>query len=151
MSMLAGLVSEDDRGMRRGGRVRVSLDTGKESFVQQSMKNDCDINHILKRYEKDKAITHLNRYGGRYEDVTGVVGYHEAQNAVVKANEMFLTLPARVRDRFHNDPGLFLEFATNPQNVDELVTMGLASKVHKEGEVVETPPPPKREDPVLPK
>ena len=64
---------------------------------------------------------------------------------------MFLDLPAKVRDRFKNDPGQFLEFATDPSNVDELVKMGLATKVHKPGELIETPPPKREEAPVPPK
>lgn len=33
-----------------------------------------------------------------------------------------------VRKRFNYDPAAFLEFADNPENLDELVAMGLATK-----------------------
>lgn len=156
MSMLTGLVAEDDRGMRRGGRVRVALVTGDESFVQQSFQDETDINLLMKRYERDGAAAWLLKYAdrlnaGQYMDVSDVPDYHDAQNAVVTAEKMFLDLPAKVRDRFKNDPGQFLEFATDPSNVDELVKMGLATKVHKPGELIETPPPKREEPPVPPK
>ena len=37
-------------------------------------------------------------------------------------------MPLEVRKRFNYDPSAFLEFAENPNNLDELVSMGLATK-----------------------
>ena len=60
---------------------------------------------ILRRYEKDGVLNHLNKYQGNFGDFTGAVDYHEAMNIVAKADQMFMDLPASIRARFGNDPG----------------------------------------------
>ncbi|RYF32309.1 MAG: hypothetical protein EOO38_31115, partial [Cytophagaceae bacterium] len=37
----------------------------------------------------------------------------------------FDALPAKIRDRFNNDPSRFLAFCENPENEAELVQLGL--------------------------
>lgn len=107
-------------------RVRVKTTFTGSSATKQSFKDECDINHIMKRYNKTGLADHFARYQGKYDDVTGGLDYHQAMNAVVSAQESFELLPALVRKRFNNDPGLFLEFACNPDNLDEMRKMGLA-------------------------
>lgn len=102
------------------------------SQVRQSDADACDINNIMKRYERDLIIDHVNRYQGQYADVTGMVDYHTAQNIVTRSLEAFMTLPASVRDQFNNDPGKFLEFADDPQNADAMREMGLAKPIPAE-------------------
>lgn len=106
--------------------------------TKQAFKAECDINTIMKRYEKTGIVDHVARFGGRYGDYLGAVDYHTAMNEVTKAQEMFLSLPARVRARFGNDPGQFVEFALNPENLDELRELGLAPPRERE----EAPPAP---------
>lgn len=98
------------------------------SRVKQSFARECDINNIMARYEKDGLISHVNRVEGRYGDFGGPPDYQEAMNKVVAAQDMFMSLPAKLRARFGNDPGEFLGFATDPKNVDEMIKMGLAVK-----------------------
>ena len=52
--------------------------------------------------------------------------YHEAQNIVINAQNQFNALNASLRKKFDNDPALFLAFAEDPKNAQELVTLGLA-------------------------
>ena len=40
----------------------------------------------------------------------------------------FIFLPSKIRKKFENDPKVFLDFVCNPENVDELRTMGLLPK-----------------------
>jgi len=83
--------------------------------------------------KKTGILTHVARYAGEYGDFSGVPDYKEGLERIMAANEMFDSLPARLRDRFGNDPAKFIDFATNPENLDELRTMGLAP--------MEAPPP----------
>ena len=106
------------------------------SMTKQSFADECDINNIMRRYEKDGVLNHLNKYQGNFGDFTGAVDYHEAMNIVAKADQMFMDLPASIRARFGNDPGAFVEFATDPKNLDEMVKMGLAKPNPK----VDSPP-----------
>lgn len=97
------------------------------SRTKQANSAECDINNIMTRFEKTGIIDHVNRFPGGYGDYTGAPSdYHEAMDQVVSAQAMFLTLPARVRARFGNDPGAFLDFVADPANEAELVKMGLA-------------------------
>lgn len=127
-------------GFRRGGRSSVGFDTGRKSRAKQQFRDECDINVLMKKYEKGIAITHLNRYEGKYEDVSQAVDYHEAHNIVIKAQEAFGSLPSSVRAQFENDPGRFMDFALDERNRDELVKMGLARPI-------EDLAPPAREEP----
>lgn len=113
MSMYGVFDPEDEIviGMRVGqDRDVPGVDTGDKSLVQQQFRDECDINNLMKGYEKGKAITHFNKYQGSYEDVSDAPSYHDACNIVIKSNEAFDTLPAAVRDHFGNDPGQFLAF-----------------------------------------
>ena len=90
------------------------------------MADECDINNIMRQYEQTGLIAHVNQYEGNYGDFTDVVDYRTACDVVIRANEMFETLPSGVRARFQNDPSTFLAFVDDPANADALVEMGLA-------------------------
>lgn len=105
---------------------RVQVIFNDESLTKQAFKEDCDINHIFKKWKKDGILNHVNRYQGRYEDVSSFQSYEDSLNTIARAEEAFSTLPADIRKRFDNDPGVFLEFVENPNNLDEMVKLGLA-------------------------
>ena len=106
----------------------VRFETSGESHVKQAAKAECDINTIMAKYEKSGLVTHTARYSGNYGNFIGAPEYHEAMNAVVQADAMFMTLPSSIRKRFGNDPADFLAFVQNPDNAGELVSMGLAKR-----------------------
>lgn len=96
------------------------------SMTQQHMKQETDINHIIKKYDKTGLITHVNNAVAQYGDFTQANEYQEALNRVINAQNSFHALPAEIRKRFFNDPGEFFEFATDPANAEEMYHMGLA-------------------------
>ncbi len=101
-----------------------------KSMTHQSMAPECDINTIMQKYERTGVLEHRNNYEGQYGDFAdGPLDYHESMNSVIAADEMFQTLPARIRRRFHNDAGAFIDYATNPENQDELIELGLATRL----------------------
>lgn len=90
-----------------------------ESRARQSFKEECDINYIMRRFEKTGVLEHVRQHGGRYGDFLDVPqDYHEACNQVLVAEEMFLTLPAKVRKAFSNDPGELLAAVDAARNGD---------------------------------
>lgn len=103
-----------------------------ESMTKQSFKDECDINNILKKYEKNGVIEHRNKYQGRYDDVTGAVDYQTALGVIASAETAFMSLPAAIRTQFDNDPHKFLEFAQDSENSDLMVEMGLLTAVMAE-------------------
>lgn len=97
--------------------------------AKQEFKDECDINNLMKRYERTGVLEHVNRMQGSYGDFTDVVDFATAFDVVRRAEIMFLTLPARIREDFGNDPGRFLQFATDPANASKMVEYGLAKPV----------------------
>lgn len=110
------------------GRERVALDfTDEVSMTEQHHKDSVSVQNILKQYDKTGIINHVSRAKAEYGDFTEVNEYQESLNRIIHANNAFEALPSGIRKKFDNDPGQFFEFATNPDNLDELREMGLAN------------------------
>jgi phage internal scaffolding protein len=93
---------------------------------KQSHKDQCDINRIIKNHDRNGLLDHVNTAVANYGDYTEVNEYQVNLNMIKDAQASFDELPAHVRKRFVNDPGAFFEFASNPDNLDSMVEMGLA-------------------------
>lgn len=111
--------------VRERERPRVQKFFMKPSMTKQSFKAECDINTIMKKYEKTGLISHVAKHNGRYGDFLAAPDYLDAMVSVVQAQEAFSTLPAALRKRFGNDPAEFLDFVSNPANEDEMRKLGL--------------------------
>ena len=107
-------------------RERVQTDVSGPSLTKQVYAAECDINNIMRKYERTGLLQHVNQYEGQYGDFTETpASYHEAMNIVVAADEMFQTVPSQIRARFGNDPGAFLAFVDDPANEQEMRNLGL--------------------------
>lgn len=93
--------------------------------TKQAHKDECDINNILTRYRKSGLIDHVNRYQGRYGDVSTAEDFQTSVNRVMEANAMFMSLPAEIRRRFDNDPAAFLDFMLDPEKIEQQRELGL--------------------------
>ncbi len=107
-----------------GPRIQVVFPDG-EGRTKQSMKDECDINQILKKYIKTGTIEHGNQHAGDYGYASGL-DFTTAMNVVAKGESMFAELPAAVRNRFNNDAAYFLDFVQDSSNLDEMRDLGLA-------------------------
>ena len=105
------------------------------------MKDECDINVLMKKYEKTGMLDHIVRYKGQYADVTHGMDYQAAIHTIMEADEMFSSLPAAVRDKFDNSPAEFLKFVENPENHDEMAELGLLDRVPTPAPTPEPPAP----------
>jgi len=104
--------------------------------TKQEFKAECDINVIMAKYQHTGDIPNLKTLQPVYSDCTGL-DYMEHMNKIVEANNLFADLPSKIRNRFNNDPSLFLDFVHNPENVPEMQTLGLLRPVSP---VVSLPP-----------
>lgn len=121
--------------------LEAGLECKDESLTLQSQAQDADINVILKRFGVTGELPNGLRVPV-YGNFEGVSDYREALDLIREADRAFMSLPAEVRNRFANDAGAFVDFASNPANLEELRKMGLAPKqevsnVQGTGEVVE--------------
>ena len=134
---------------KRNGKsdVDFSKDAG---LTRQAHKDECDINVIMGKYLQTGLIAHVNQFEGRYGDFAAI-DFAEAMATVTEAQEMFMTIPSDIREQFGNDPGNFLEFATNPENQGKLEELGLLPSESKHPTVLAkdtvAPPPPPPEPP----
>ena len=106
-------------------RVRKPFSTSGPSLTHQSFKRECDINTIMAKYQKTGLVDHVANHQGDYSDLTDVPTYHDAMNKIISANQSFSTLPSSIRKKFSNDPAEFLDFVSNPENIEEMQKMGL--------------------------
>lgn len=108
---------------------KASMESGvkcdDETKTQQHFAEECDINVIVKRF----GITGQLPQGVRaptWGDFTDVVtDYHSAMNAIVQAQQAFDAMPADIRYRFRNDPGMFVDFCSDEANRAEAEKLGL--------------------------
>lgn len=97
------------------------------SMTQQQFKAECDINRIMDRYLRTGVLSDplSQRKPGTYGDFSELGDYMENMNKVVEAQNMFEALPARIRERFANNPANMIEFVMDSSNRDEAVKLGL--------------------------
>lgn len=112
-------------------RPRVKTVFSGPSLTRQEFKDECDLALTLKRFgrtpEGQAALRNAQGFaeGCRFGDVSAVPDFRAARDAVNAANAKFMALPAIVRRRFDNDPAAFLDFMSNPDNLDEARSLGL--------------------------
>lgn len=118
-------------------RSRIDFSDTK-SRTQRSDKDSCDLKLIIKRAKSSgvfPAPVTPPRYGnGIYPD------FQTAQNVVAYARQNFEALPARLREKFHNDAMFFADFACDQANYDELVKLGISVDHLVKPEPVASPP-----------
>lgn len=102
--------------------VKPRLTCGK-SRTKQSFKADCDINNILKRFDKTGVLTHMNQRQPLYIDASEMLSYRDALNQVAQVNQHFEDLPSAIRAEFDNDPALYLDWvvSSTPEERQALV------------------------------
>lgn len=104
-----------------------ALHSFDESKTQQQFKEEVDINTIVRRFGLTGEMPSDIRVP-QYGDFSNVVDYQSALNAVIAADESFMSMPAEVRSRFANDPQKLLEFLAVDSNRDEAIKLGLVTK-----------------------
>jgi phage internal scaffolding protein len=103
----------------------VDLDFPDDGMTKQEFAEECDINSLMARYQKTGMLPGSDRRP-MYGDFSNLPDFMEAQEILRSANEAFMALPAVVRRQFDNDPALFVAFAEDEKNIDQLRLWGLA-------------------------
>lgn len=110
-------------------RDAVSQETGlrcmDKSLAIQSQAEEADINTIVRRFGLTGQLPQNVRVPLNV-DFDDVFDYQTAMNVIAEANQAFMRMPADVRARFQNDPGAFVDFCSDADNLPELRKLGLA-------------------------
>lgn len=120
---------------------RVQLDCGSELITEQWHKSECDINTILKQYQKTGIIAHINKSHGEYADLPDQMDFQAALALVQEASSAFSTLPSVVRDRFNNSPASFLLALRDPSQRAYLEEVGVFKRPPGAQPAANQPPP----------
>ncbi len=115
-----------------------SFETVGESLTQQQFAEECEINNIIRRHDRTGVLEHIARGNAIYGDFSNVTDFSDALDQINQAKEEFLNIPSEIREKFQNDVGQFFKFASNPDNIDELRELGLASPYQSEAMPSET-------------
>lgn len=106
-------------------RVPVVVTFPEVGLTKPEFKESCDINHILKKYQKTGVIPQLYK-DPLYGDFSEVADYQAACDLAIQAQAQFDGLPSEVRKRFGNNPEKFLEWVEKADE-KELIEMKLAT------------------------
>lgn len=110
------------------------------SRTLQSQAEEADINTIVKRFN---LTGELPKFGEMPTNAvfSEIHDFHTANTVMAQAKQSFMSLPPNIRETFRNDPGLFLDFCSDPGNLPELREMGLFPPSATQ-EPTSAPPPP---------
>lgn len=115
---------------------QLSTETGlscpEESLTEQEHAEEADINYIAERFMRTgeaPQVLNLPTAG----DFSGIYDFQSAMNTIAQAREEFMTLPAKIRSRFNNDPAELLKFVDDKDNYDEAVKLGFIEKKPETG------------------
>lgn len=121
------------------GRVRVRSVNDQPEVTKQSFREECDINNIIRQFQRTGVVRHLNEARASFADISELGDFHDAIALVELASESFMELPAKVRKVFDHDPAKFLDAAHDPEKRYLLEAAGLIPAERPEDEV--QPPP----------
>lgn len=94
---------------RYPNRIRVPfIDETGELVTVQSAKAECDINNIVNTYKKTGIIKNIKNTPGEYLALPSETDYQLALNTIIEGQTAFDALPSVVREKFKNDPAIFL-------------------------------------------
>jgi len=105
-------------GMLRSERRPVVI-TGP-GRTKQSEMDACDVNKIVARFQRTGMVTHLAKGVPQFGDFSEVGDYRTALEHARSAEKYFMSLPAKVRARFDNDPLRYLEVLQRPDAAELL-------------------------------
>lgn len=115
---------------------KVGVECRDKSLARESERDACDINFIMKRYEKTGVLPEAVREGF-FADVTAIGDYRSVRDRMIVAEQVFMQLPAVERAKYENDASVFMDFASDAANAEELRRLGLLPGLAADPKVAE--------------
>ncbi len=98
------------------------------SRTKQSFRDEVNINSIIRRFERNGMVTHLNKTAPFFGDVSGITGYQDAMNKVIEAKQLFMKMSPDVREKFKNNPENMIQYLSDDKNKEEAIKLGIIKK-----------------------
>lgn len=122
------IITKYDHAERAKIAPGVFFDAKKDkSLTNQSDLESTDINKIMSRFEKTGFMPGTERQP-MYGDFSEVPDYHSQLSAIRRVETAFSVLPAKLRNRFENDPQKLIQFLDDPKNKAEAIELGLIER-----------------------
>lgn len=99
-----------------------------KGFTVQADREDADINKIISRFQKTGQLPPSRRGEPFYGDVSDLRDLQDALIKIQEADELFMSYPAELRERFDNDPVKFVDFMSDEKNRPAAEELGLVVK-----------------------
>lgn len=96
------------------------------SLTVQSQKDEADINVLVRRFGLTGQILGVPRPPLEGDFSAEAFDFQSSMNLIRSAQESFDAMSAVTRERFANDPARFVNFCSDPSNLEEMRKMGLA-------------------------
>lgn len=98
-----------------------------DGITQQQFADEVNVHKIIDRYAKTGVLPSGTRQA-LFGDFSQVTDYQTSLDMLRESQEAFASLPAKVKDRFGNDPAQLMRFIANDENRDEAIALGLIDK-----------------------
>ena len=108
-----------------GPKLKIQTNNAEPSRTKQNLKDNADVNKIIKRYNKTGVLPNMNKLEAMYGEITSQ-DLQDALNKVDASYEAFAEVPSEIRAKFNNDAGRFIDYATNPDNLKQMQQWQLA-------------------------
>lgn len=100
-------------------------DPKSKSLTRQSCADSSDINIIMDRVNKRLKVPVPTQNQPMYGDFSEIPNYTEMLNRTIEVKNYFMSLPAKTRSMFENNPQQLIDFVNNPNNLSEAIELGL--------------------------
>ena len=97
-----------------------------ESMTHQEFKEESDINTIIDRFGIGENPVEAQKWVTNVDIADAPNNYQDVMNQLNEARDQFMSIPARIRSQFDNDPAKFVDFVSDSSNIDEMIRLGLA-------------------------
>lgn len=105
---------------------QTSLYCDDESLTHQEFREESDINTIIDRFGIGENPIEAQKWVSNTDIADAPDNYMDVMNQLNAARDQFMSLPAKMRSQFDNDPAKFVDFVSDPSNGDEMLRLGLA-------------------------
>ena len=106
-------------------RVQLECCNGENSMTEQHHYPGVAVKSIMKKFRDVELRQFEETSGAFYEDMISAPEYQEAMIALARADQQFMMLPSNIRTDMNNDPAVFLDFVSKPENRERLEEYGL--------------------------
>lgn len=96
------------------------------TLAQQQFAEEVDINTIVERFGLTGQLPVDQRVPINAEFLD-IMDYRSALDQLREADEAFMAFPANIRERFSNDAGKFVDFVSDPANLQQCRDWGIAN------------------------